>query len=800
MPTKSLISAVRLNEFAASLLSQREVVPRARLIAEQVAEIIPNSAVVVYVVIDPQNPRWTPKATAGEIALGAEEIEFQGGTLGAAAELKSAAVFGNDELAREDYTHLDVRRTVTSLGYVPLLLKEIYYGTIEIVTYDQPPTEDMIESASQVAALATLAIRSALDYESERNTNLQSVMRVTQMYDLEKVFNSNLEMDDLLTTIANKFYEVLNVQAVNVWMVEGDGVKLVSQAGVDPTVELETAQRPGEGIAGDLSDSGELVIISDSEDERLRARNGNIEEGAVFSLLAAALMDRESLVGVVEAINRQDGLAFDEDDEFLLVNIGETASNALHNASLLLAERKLEILETLVTVSKEITSTLNMDGVLDTVVNGTKAVVPYDRAAVALEQRAKLQVKAVSGLDQIRLGDAEVSRLRDLLEWAAVSNDEIHIKQAGDEVESEREETRAKFAEYFEQTGMRAFFAIPLLDDAGRIGILSFESRDPNFLTDAHVEMIRILAAQTTVALRNAELYKEVPFIGVIEPLMQRKKKFMAMEKRRRALTLAIAVAMVLFLVFFPIPMRLVGDASVAPQSTAQIQPEVDGMVRSVAVHEGETVKQGAVLGELDDWDYRSALAAAQAKYAGALAEMNRALSSNDGTEAGIQRLQADFWSSEVERARERLEKATLRSPIDGIVATPNVETMVGRHLSKGDTFAEVVNTSRAQVDVSIDQDDVAYLKPGAEASVKLESFPTRTFKGNVVIISPKSVSNGDDRIFFARVSIPNPEGKIRSGMQGRGKVGAGWRPAGYVLLRRPLMWIWSKLWWWFGW
>ena len=800
MPTESPISAARLTEFAASLLSQREVMPRARLTAEQVADIIPDSAVVVYVIIDQNNPVWTPKAMAGEIAMGAEEVEFQAGTLGAAADLKSTALFDATELSREDYAHLDVRRTVSSLAYVPFLIEDTFYGTIEIVSYDQPPTEVMLESATEIAGVALPSIRTALEYESERNTNLQSVMRVTQMYDLEKVFNSNLEMDDLLATIANKFCEVLNVQAVNVWMVDGDAVKLVSRAGVDPTVELDALQRPGHGIAGDLSDNGELVLISDAEDERLRKRNGDIEDGGVFSLLAAALMDRESLVGVVEAINRQDGVPFDEDDEFLLVNIAETASNALHNASLLLAERKLEILETLVTVSKEITSTLNMDGVLDTVVNGTKAVVPYDRAAVALEQRGKLQVKAVSGLDQIRLGDAEVAKLRDLLEWAVVSNEEIHIKQHGVEVEVDREETRTKFAEYFEETGMRAFFSIPLLDDAGRIGILSFESRDPDFLTDAHVEMIRILAAQTTVALRNAELYKEVPFIGVIEPLMQRKKRFMAMEKRRRALMLTVTAAIVLFLVFFPIPMRMVGDASVAPQSSALIQPEVDGVVRSVSLHEGDAVRKGAVLAELEDWDYRSALAAAQAKYNGALAEMNRALAANDGTEAGVQRLQSDFWSSELERARERLEKTRLRSPIDGVVATPNVETMVGRHLAKGDTLAEVVNTSSAMVDVAIDQDDVAYLKPGAASSVKLESFPTRTFKGNVVIVSPKSEASGDNRVFFVRVRVPNPDGKIRSGMQGRAKVSAGWRPAGYVLLRRPLMWIWSKLWWWFGW
>jgi RND family efflux transporter MFP subunit len=238
----------------------------------------------------------------------------------------------------------------------------------------------------------------------------------------------------------------------------------------------------------------------------------------------------------------------------------------------------------------------------------------------------------------------------------------------------------------------------------------------------------------------------------------------------------------------------------VAPQNTAQIQPEVDGVVRSVSVHEGDAVKRGTVLAELDDWEYRSALATSQAKYNGAQAEMNRALAANDGAEAGVQHLQSDFWLSELERARERLEKTRLRSPIDGLVTTPNVDTLVGRHLAKGDTFAEVVNTSSAMVDVAIDQDEVTFLRPGEDASVKLESFPIKTFDGRVLIVSPKSTSTGDDRVFFVRVSVPNPDGMIRSGMQGRGKVSAGWRPAGYVMLRRPLMWIWSKLWSWFGW
>ena len=67
-------------------------------------------------------------------------------------------------------------------------------------------------------------------------------------------------------------------------------------------------------------------------------------------------------------------------------------------------------------------------------------------------------------------------------------------------------------------------------------------------------------------------------------------------------------------------------------------------------------------------------------------------------------------------------------------------------------------------------------------------------------LISPKGETQGDNHVFFARVAIANPDNLIRAGMEGRGKLLVGWRPTGYVLLRGPVLWIYSKLWAWFGW
>jgi Cu(I)/Ag(I) efflux system membrane fusion protein len=127
------------------------------------------------------------------------------------------------------------------------------------------------------------------------------------------------------------------------------------------------------------------------------------------------------------------------------------------------------------------------------------------------------------------------------------------------------------------------------------------------------------------------------------------------------------------------------------------------------------------------------------------------------------------------------------------------VENLVGRRLQYGDSFAEVVDTSRAIVDVAVDDTDAALLRTGLRAAIKLNSFPTRVFQGDVMLVSPKGTLVGDSRVFFARVAIPNGDGRIRAGMEGRGKVRVGWYPSGYVLFRRPFLWLYSRAWSWFG-
>jgi RND family efflux transporter MFP subunit len=778
------VMASRLVRLSGLLLKQLETAARARVLAVEVEALFPGSAVAVYTV-DEAARAWRVKAVVGGVTVGRRAIAYEeAGSLGAVAEERAVMQFAAGDLAREEFAHLDVRQSFSALSYVPILLNERLLGCVEIVSFGEAATEEALDVASEMAEYAAIALDAAQRYEAERGAGLASVLRLTQLYDIEKVFNATLEMRELLPIICSKVQDLLGADAVNLWLVDQSDLLLTEQVGEAETA-LGERRADGEGVVGGVGETGEEALVQ--------------EEGG-RSVMAAPLLHAEALTGVLEVVRSGAQKGFTEDHLFTLTQVAGSAAQALHNSSLLQAERKIEVLRTLVGVGQEITSTLNLQRVLEAIVNQPQLVIPYERAAIALEQRGRISVQAISGVTKLDASTAEVQALNGLLSWVGGVETEVYVTQRGDEISDPRPETQEKFRRYFESSGMRSFYALPLGDDEGRLGILSFESSDAEFLGALHLEIIKILSSQATLALRNASLYKEVPFIGILEPLIEKRRRFMAIERQRRGLLLGSVGVAALALVLVPLPMRVSGQAQVSPSQTQYVNAEEDSVVQRAFVREGDRVEPGTPLFQMADWGQRATLAGAQAKYETAMAQMNRALTDNDATAAGQHQVEAEYARGEVARLNDRLERTTLRSEIAGVVATAHVEDLVGKKLSNGDPVVELVSTGSVVVDVAVPERDVALVRPGAEVAVKLESFPAATFRGRVDVVSPSGTTVGDNHLFFARVELPNGDGRLRPGMQGSGKVRVGLRPLGYVLFRDPALWVWSTLWNWFAW
>ena len=806
---------------AAKLLAAPDLSARAALIAVAVTETLPNCACVVYRLESGNDEAdWVAIGAAGEISLEVASIPASSRLLRALldspeglSERREALTYSSNEIRREDYAHLHVTQSVASLAYLGLRDESgQLLGAIEVITWSvdgegASPSEAEtvladLASLDAIAGLAPAAILAAEEFERQRQNLLDSIHRMTQLYDLEKSLNATLDLDRVTALIPEKAAAMIPCQAMHLWLFDGDSLRLMASSGSDDTVELRMMQAAGEGYVADMAEEGDPVLIDDPADERLAVRNAGLGDAAttapITTALLVPLMQDEAEVGVLEAVNKDGGGAFDDDDQFFLTAMAETVSNALKNATLLFAERKLEILEALVRVSSEITSTLRLERLLQIVVNSPQNVLPFECCALALDHRGRLQLKAVSGMTSLPLGDERVDRLTELMQWLSSQDAAMDLRQLdGPSIDSK--ELPNSVARHFEATGYRALYSLPLVDDQGRVGLLLYESSDPDFLELPHIEMIKILAAQATVAIRNALLYREVPLISLLEPLAQKKRALLGSSRSRRIGYTVAAAAALLFLIFCPLPMRVSGEATVSPQHLVTVAAAIEGNVVAVYAHEGQKVAAGEVLGAMNDWQWRMDSDAAEAKYRSAELVMESDLA-RGSAQAGADRAQTEYLRAEVARARSRVESAQLRSPISGIVITPALQNAAGEHLDAGAPFAQVLDISSAVVDIAVPQRDAALLRPGQHAAIKLDSYPQLSWHGAVDVVSPQAQADDGDRSFSARVPLPNNDAVLRTGMSGRGKVFIGFRPAGYVLLRAPALWLWQTLWNWIGW
>lgn len=799
-----------LFELATAYHACRDVDALLKTFATQLAPRLGAQGVLVWLLADTQDHlacrgawfeagvRFEPTAEPVTEGIVAETLEATRARRVPAKEVNPDTLV---HLAEND------RARVKTALYAPLPGAKGTLGVVEVLNKRGGEfTADEAAFLEEASRLTGRALDTMQGLEQERRSGLETVERLTALYDISRIFNSTLELEDLLPVVADKMRDILGAQVSNLWLVDSEQHDLyfAQQVGEDPTTNEDARTPLGQGLIGAVAQQGEARLVANAAEEPLLAdRQKASAEFKIESVMCAPLLKDDEVLGVVEVVNKLDGTPFDEDDLFFLTSISEQAAIALNNANLLEAERKVHELDALLAISKEITSTLNLDHVLTTVVHQAATVVPFDRCAIGLFDRHRFILGAVSGETEVP-HTKEMDQLRDILEWVAGQADAVSADRYEEGWTVEPEEGRDRLASYLEAHGLNGFYALPLKDDQGTVGVLALLSGDAEFLTSSHLETLGILASQTTVAIRNARLYQEVPLMSFWQPLMEKKKKLLAVP-HARWVELGWKVGLLaLVLIVVPWRMRIGANATVVPGERRVVSAEVEGVLKRVLVHEGQTVAAGTVLAEIDAGNNRIRLEQAQSDLALAKRELAEAEAKRDLGTASQARLRIEMHQAEVDLYRERVEKAELRASISGVVVTSKVEEKVGKLLTPGEAFCELVDQAHMAVEMNVPETEVDLVEPGRAVALKLNAFPTDTFAGTVERVSAKTIEAEGEQFFVVRAVFPNSEEKARSGMAGRAKIAAtggwfnsSWHSVGCVILRAPFRWVWRKLWTW---
>ena len=244
-------------------------------------------------------------------------------------------------------------------------------------------------------------------------------------------------------------------------------------------------------------------------------------------------------------------------------------------------------------------------------------------------------------------------------------------------------------------------------------------------------------------------------------------------------------------------------NGTLQPTTSVNIGSELSGTVLRVLVDVNDKVKKGQVLVELDTAKLndqvarsRAALSAANAKVTQAAATVKEAggnlarleevarLSGGkvpsqaelDSGRATLERALADELSAHASVADARaaaatdetnLSKASIRSPIDGVVLTRTVDpgNAVAASLQAVTLFTLAEDLSKLRLQVNVDEADVGAVKVGQKASVTVSAYPSRKYPARIYRVAYGSTITDNVVTYITYLEVDNSDLSLRPGM-----------------------------------
>ena len=619
------------------------------------------------------------------------------------------------------------------------------------------------------------------------------------MRSIDQEFNSSLDLDELLPRVFHSVLSALRAAGGSLWIAEGEMLRCRLALG-GAGDRLVGAQMPvGSGFVGDVASRPRTTIVARAmDDPRHQQSLEQTGESAGSTVMATAIVAKGVTIGAIQVSDKDGGAGmFDAGDRALLEGLAGSAAIAIRNAQLHAAERRANDLALLLDISREIGATLDLDRVLRSVVNLASRALTFDRGAVGLLDHGRCDIRALAGAAEVDPKDPLVANLAARAEWAAGRGGETFYLTDREAPGTDAERIFVGiFGPDLVAADARSGLYIPLQDEEGTLGILVFEAERPEFANPAQLELAAILANQTGVALRNAQLYQQVPLAATLGTLAARRRAWLELPRQRRWAYALAAVAALAAVTLVQWPMRISGvDARFRPEHPVELRAGVPGVIERVLVQEGQPVGAGSLVATLDNPELLGERRSLAAQADAAARAAARAASIGDAAEQQLQQSRSEALAAEAALVDRQLSALQIRAVSGGTVLTPRPQEQIGRHVDAGDLIVTVGRADSLELEFGVAERDLPRVRVGQRVKLRVDALPQRTFSGRVVSLAALPTDDGGTVEFPVRAAVANPDSLLRPGMAAHARVLTDNASVAGRLFRAPVRWL-RLLWW----
>lgn len=215
-----------------------------------------------------------------------------------------------------------------------------------------------------------------------------------------------------------------------------------------------------------------------------------------------------------------------------------------------------------------------------------------------------------------------------------------------------------------------------------------------------------------------------------------------------------------------PLALELEALGTARANESVEVTAKVANQVTVVRFDEGQQVRRGDVLVELDGAQARADLAAAEAALAESRSQYQRSrelYTTKVLSDSQIEQIEATFKANQarVDAARARVGDTVVRAPFAGRVGLRRVS--VGSLISPGTVITTLDDTSTIKLDFTVPETFLSAVEPGLEVVARSVSYPDENFAGRVSSVDTRV--DPATRSVTVRALVPNPQGLLKPGM-----------------------------------
>ena len=239
------------------------------------------------------------------------------------------------------------------------------------------------------------------------------------------------------------------------------------------------------------------------------------------------------------------------------------------------------------------------------------------------------------------------------------------------------------------------------------------------------------------------------------------------------------------------IVVRVQATGTLEPIDLVAIRSKASGLVQKMPVDVGTDVKAGDLIVQIDPRDVKNQYEETVADDVASVAAMTNAAlqkqraddmlaqhvitpAEHDSVAAAFVRAQSVVAEDRatLDLARQKLEDATVRAPVAGTILSKSVSlgqlvTSATGAFGRDTSIVTMANLLRVRMRVNVDEADMANVKRGEPATIRVDAVPSRSFDGVVEKIEPTAVVTQGVTFFPVLVTIDNHERLLMPGMNG---------------------------------